>query len=63
MPVPWAKVRPVTLGEPSKELCIEWQPSHSATPPEWNAYALLKVAAKTAATANLRNFICYPLSG
>jgi len=34
-----AKVLPVTLGDPSKLLCIEWHPSHSATPPEWNACA------------------------
>ncbi len=35
---------PVTLAEPSNELCIEWQPSHSATPPEWNARAFRATA-------------------
>src|SRR5512144_2054468 len=59
MPVPCAKVRPVTLAAPSSELCIEWQPSHSATPPEWKAYALLQASATATMTANLRNFILW----
>src|SRR5689334_8902462 len=48
---------PVTFAEPSNELCIEWQPSHSATPPEWKAYALPKANANTAAKATLRSFM------
>ena len=52
---------PVTFAEPSNELCIEWQPSHSATPPEWKAYALPKASANTAATAIFRSFIFFPL--
>ncbi len=31
------------IGAPLIELCIVWQPSHSATPPEWNANTKLLV--------------------
>src|SRR6266702_8035005 len=48
---------PVTFTAFSNELCIEWQPSHSATPPEWKAYALPKANANTAAKATLRSFM------
>jgi hypothetical protein len=38
-------------------LCMAWQPPHSATPPEWNAQALVAPNVKAAAAAILRNFI------
>jgi hypothetical protein len=55
-----SKEDPPTFG-----VCMLWQPSHSATPPEWNAYeVVLKPtatrAAKTAKSVTFTTFISPP---